>query len=173
MSPLRKLIYILLGFFAVAVLGTLLAWTFTKKPVFFTLSLVLFVLFTAYFVFFLLYNRKTGWKGEKTLLARVESEEKLLLSILPAPNKAYYVNVYKTERQELLLEALKRDPEGNGDDPIEEDYLGYLKVKPKELGAFRGKTVLIEAALLRGMRDDGALSVFLKKNEFLTYRGKK
>lgn len=162
MNDGRKALYAALGIVAAAVMAMLLAFTLTKLKGLLYAALALFAVLCALFTGTAVLAKKTGWKGERTLRARVLSDERFLLDLY-APEKGrknvVRADVYPPSDPDhtiALLGRLSRDPNASDADmgTLGELCVGSVELTEAELVSLKNKLYTAE---------DGAYELLLAR----------
>lgn len=169
MSIHKKIMYVVLGLLAAAVMATLTAWSFVRDDAILIAAGSLAGVFMAYFLTLIFLNQKTGWSDEKTPHFRALSGERLLLVVYPH-RRGMAADIYLPENAEKTVQAIARISENRGSDAdmgaVSEVYVGSAVIRKKEIERLSGKLIAVDKEA-QGM----AALEFLrgKKNTILPY----
>lgn len=172
MTTGKKILYILFAAVTVAIAVCMTLWNVLDEKIFLFVAIGFFAVFSFMFLYMLIVNRKTGWRGEKTLAFRIAREPLFCdLYILRHGKKRYTVDVYPAGEPEKYYELLKAAEREDGDamEELGDACLGQLSLTAEQLGALRGKTVATSAVIHAALGSNRVLKEFLVKNTFLFY----
>ena len=172
MSLGKKIFYILFAVVTVVIGVLLVLWNIYRTDVLLYLAIAFFVVFTVMFISMLVVNRKTGWRGEKTLPYRLAHEALFCdLYIYKAGKKKYTLDLYPAGEPDKFLQLLKGAEREDGDamEELGESCIGQISLTPEQLGKLRGKTVATSGIIHAALGSNPALKEFLAKNTFLFY----
>ena len=168
MSKKKIFLYIVLAVLTAVTMGTLFAWSFTQYNLLLYIFFGLAAVFLAYFILLSHINSRTGWKDEKTLRGRLNSDEQFLVHLYPYKGERYILALYETEDGDAFRAWVRQitSDEVNAD-AFDREYIGFVKFTADDLQNVKNKCIVAEEDTLSALREMEALGGFFENNTFL------
>ncbi len=168
MSTAKKIMYVVLGVLASAVMVALILWGIWQDLTFLIISASLAAVFLVYFFALLYINYRTGWSDEKTARRRVLSDERLLLDVYPH-KRGIAADVYLASDAKNTVAMIARIAQNKGSDAdmgaLSAVYVGYAVIRTEDVATIRNKVLAV------GSRAEElpALETLKKHNDVIAY----